>query len=116
MLIEQSGPDVAETRTNSCLWRHRPRSPNWADFDRIVASLKDLNEDETLLVQSGKPSGLPHAQGSPRVLIANSQSRAALGEWDHFNELDKKVSPCTARMTAGSWILYRYARHRAGHL
>ena len=78
---------------------------DWACFDQILASLKDLNEDETLLIQSGKPVGVfkTHAN-APRVLIANSNLVPHWATWDHFNELDKKGLAMYGQMTAGSWI------------
>ncbi len=78
---------------------------NWESFDKILASLKDLENDETLLVQSGKPIGIikthPH---SPRVLIANSNLVPKWANWDVFNELDQKGLMMYGQMTAGSWI------------
>ena len=71
---------------------------DWDCYDRIVESLKNLNEDETLLVQSGKPVGVfkTHAN-APRVLIANSNLVPYWATWEHFNELDARAWPCTAR-------------------
>src|SRR4029077_851285 len=78
---------------------------NWQCFDQIVASLRALGEDETLLVQSGKPVGVfrTHAD-APRVLIANSNLVARWATWEHFNELDRKGLMMYGQMTAGSWI------------
>ena len=78
---------------------------DWACFDQILASLRDLNEDETLLVQSGKPVGVfkTHAN-APRVLIANSNLVPKWANWEHFNELDRKGLFMYGQMTAGSWI------------
>ncbi|TKB26042.1 MAG: urocanate hydratase, partial [Mesorhizobium sp.] len=77
----------------------------WNDFDRIVASLKTLGDDETLLVQSGKPVGVfrTHAD-APRVLIANSNLVPHWATWEKFNELDRKGLMMYGQMTAGSWI------------
>ena len=77
----------------------------WADFDRIAASLKTLGEDETLLVQSGKPVGVfkTHAD-APRVLIANSNIVPHWADWETFGELDRKGLMMYGQMTAGSWI------------
>jgi urocanate hydratase len=77
----------------------------WSDFDRIAATLKTLGEDETLLVQSGKPVGVfrTHAD-APRVLIANSNLVPHWANWDHFSELDRKGLMMYGQMTAGSWI------------
>ncbi len=77
----------------------------WADFDRITGALKTLNDDETLLVQSGKPVGVFQThRDAPRVLIANSNLVPHWATWDHFNELDKKGLMMYGQMTAGSWI------------
>jgi urocanate hydratase len=78
---------------------------SWADFEAILASLKTLADDETLLVQSGKPVGVfrTHAD-APRVLIANSNLVPHWANWDHFSELDRKGLMMYGQMTAGSWI------------
>ncbi len=78
---------------------------NWDCFEAIVAALKQLNDDETLLVQSGKPVGVfkTHAD-APRVLIANSNLVPKWSTWEHFNELDRKGLMMYGQMTAGSWI------------
>ena len=74
-------------------------------FDQILASLKDLNDDETLLIQSGKPVGVfkTHAN-APRVLLANSNLVPKWANWEHFSELDQKGLFMYGQMTAGSWI------------
>lgn len=78
---------------------------NWESFDKILASLKDLENDETLLVQSGKPIGIIKTHtDSPRVLIANSNLVPKWATWEHFHELDKKGLMMYGQMTAGSWI------------
>jgi urocanate hydratase len=77
----------------------------WKDFDMILETLKELNEDETLLVQSGKPVGVFRThKDAPRVLIANSNLVPHWANWDHFNELDQKGLMMFGQMTAGSWI------------
>ena len=77
----------------------------WQDFDQISSSLKTLKEDETLLVQSGKPVGVFRTHSdAPRVLIANSNLVPEWATWDHFNELDRKGLMMYGQMTAGSWI------------
>ena len=88
----------------------------WSDFDQMVATLKVLEDNETMLVQSGKPVGVfkTHSD-APRVLIANSNLVPHWANWDHFNELDKRGLAMYGQMTAGSWI-YRNSRYRAGHL
>lgn len=78
---------------------------DWECFDAILQSLKTLEDDETLLVQSGKPVGIfPTHPDAPRVLIANSNLVPAWSTWEHFNELDKKGLMMYGQMTAGSWI------------
>ncbi|MFF2753158.1 urocanate hydratase [Psychrobacillus sp. NPDC058041] len=78
---------------------------NWEAFDAIVGSLKELENDETLLVQSGKPVAVFKSHiDAPRVLIANSNLVPAFATWDHFHELDKKGLMMYGQMTAGSWI------------
>ncbi|HLH44688.1 MAG TPA: urocanate hydratase [Bryobacteraceae bacterium] len=78
---------------------------NWECFDEILASLKELEPDETLLIQSGKPAGVfrTHAD-APRVLLANSNLVPAWANWEHFHELDRKGLAMYGQMTAGSWI------------
>src|SRR5207248_4263794 len=78
---------------------------NWQCFDEIVAALKALEEDETLLIQSGKPVGVFRTHlDAPRVLLANSNLVARWADWAHFNELDRKGLMMFGQMTAGSWI------------
>ncbi|MGQ0661412.1 MAG: urocanate hydratase, partial [Sphingosinicella sp.] len=78
---------------------------DWESYDAIVSTLKRLAEDETLLVQSGKPVGVfPTHKDAPRVLIANSNLVPHWATWDHFNELDRKGLMMYGQMTAGSWI------------
>jgi len=78
---------------------------DWASYDRILETLRTLEDDETLLVQSGKPVGVfPSHPDAPRVLIANSNLVPHWATWEHFNELDKKGLMMYGQMTAGSWI------------
>ena len=78
---------------------------NWDCFDRILASLKDLEDDETLLIQSGKPVGVFRThEDAPRVLLANSNLVPHWATWEHFHELDRKGLMMYGQMTAGSWI------------
>ncbi len=78
---------------------------DWESFDRILECLRDLEDDQTLLVQSGKPVGVFETHpDAPRVLIANSNLVPAWATWDHFNELDRKGLMMYGQMTAGSWI------------
>jgi urocanate hydratase len=106
MLMNNLDPEVAENPHELVVYGGIGRAARtWADFDRIVATLKDLNEDETLLVQSGKPVGVFRThKDAPRVLIANSNLVPHWATWDHFNELDKKGLAMYGQMTAGSWI------------
>ena len=106
MLMNNLDPDVAERPEDLVVYGGIGKAArNWACFDGIVDTLKRLNEDETLLVQSGKPVGVfkTHAD-APRVLIANSNLVPAWANWDHFNELDRKGLMMYGQMTAGSWI------------
>ncbi|MEM7239740.1 MAG: urocanate hydratase, partial [Pseudomonadota bacterium] len=106
MLMNNLHPDVAENPHELVVYGGIGRAARtWGDFDRIVAALKDLAIDETLLVQSGKPVGVfrTHAD-APRVLIANSNLVPHWATWDHFNELDKRGLAMYGQMTAGSWI------------
>jgi urocanate hydratase len=78
---------------------------DWACFDKILDTLKELNDDETLLIQSGKPVGVfPSHPDAPRVLLANSNLVPHWATWEHFNELDAKGLMMYGQMTAGSWI------------
>ena len=106
MLMNNLHPDVAENPHELVVYGGIGRAARtWEDFDAIVASLKDLEADETLVVQSGKPIAIvkTHAD-APRVLIANSNLLPHWANWDHFNELDKKGLAMYGQMTAGSWI------------
>ncbi|MEZ5811807.1 MAG: urocanate hydratase [Rhizobiaceae bacterium] len=106
MLMNNLHPDVAENPHELVVYGGIGRAARtWADFDRIVASLKTLDADETLLVQSGKPVGVFKThENAPRVLIANSNIVPHWATWDHFNELDRKGLAMYGQMTAGSWI------------
>ena len=78
---------------------------DWACYDAIIDSLKNLGDDETLLIQSGKPVGIfPTHADAPRVLLANSNLVPHWATWEHFNELDAKGLMMYGQMTAGSWI------------
>ena len=106
MLMNNLHPDVAENPHELVVYGGIGRAARtWKDFDMIVASLRDLEEDQTLLVQSGKPVGVFQThKDAPRVLIANSNLVPHWATWDHFNELDKKGLAMYGQMTAGSWI------------
>ena len=106
MIQNNLDPDVAENPQGLVVYGGIGRAArNWECYDQILASLKDLNEDETLLVQSGKPVGVfkTHAN-APRVLLANSNLVPKWANWEHFNELDRKGLFMYGQMTAGSWI------------
>jgi len=106
MLMNNLDADVAEKPGELVVYGGIGRAArNWESFDRIVASLRSLEADETLLVQSGKPVGIFRThKDAPRVLIANSNLVPHWGTWDHFNELDRKGLMMYGQMTAGSWI------------
>jgi len=106
MLMNNLDPDVAERPEDLVVYGGIGKAArNWECFDAIVDTLRNLESDETLLVQSGKPVGVfkTHAD-APRVLIANSNLVPAWANWDHFRELDKKGLMMYGQMTAGSWI------------
>ena len=106
MLMNNLHPDVAENPAELVVYGGIGRAARtWADFDKIVESLRALEEDETLLVQSGKPVGVFRThKDAPRVLIANSNLVPHWATWEHFNELDRKGLAMYGQMTAGSWI------------
>jgi urocanate hydratase len=106
MLMNNLHPDVAENPHELVVYGGIGRAARtWQDFDCIVASLKDLEGDETLIVQSGKPIAIIKTHSdAPRVLIANSNLVPHWATWDHFNELDKRGLAMYGQMTAGSWI------------
>jgi urocanate hydratase len=106
MLMNNLDPDVAEHPHALVVYGGIGRAArDWPSYDKIVEVLKRLNNDETLLVQSGKPVGVfPTHENAPRVLIANSNLVPHWANWEHFNELDKKGLMMYGQMTAGSWI------------
>ena len=106
MLMNNLHPDVAENPHELVVYGGIGRAArSWQDFDTIVATLKDLEADETLVVQSGRPVAVVKThEDAPRVLIANSNLVPRWATWDHFNELDKKGLMMYGQMTAGSWI------------
>jgi urocanate hydratase len=106
MLMNNLDPEVAERPDELVVYGGIGKAArNWACFDAIVAALRRLGDDHTLLVQSGKPVGVfrTHAD-APRVLIANSNLVPHWATWEHFNELDRKGLMMYGQMTAGSWI------------
>jgi urocanate hydratase len=106
MIQNNLDPEVAENPQHLVVYGGIGRAArDWACFDQILASLKELNDDETLLVQSGKPVGVFKTHSNaPRVLIANSNLVPKWANWEHFNELDRKGLFMYGQMTAGSWI------------
>ncbi len=106
MLMNNLDPEVAERPDDLVVYGGIGKAArNWACFDAIIAKLRELENDETLLIQSGKPVGVfkTHAD-APRVLIANSNLVPAWANWEHFRELDRKGLMMYGQMTAGSWI------------
>jgi urocanate hydratase len=106
MLMNNLDPEVAERPQELVVYGGIGKAArNWECFDAIVRELKQLENDETLLVQSGKPVGVfrTHAD-APRVLIANSLLVPVWATWEHFHELDRKGLAMYGQMTAGSWI------------
>ena len=106
MLMNNLDPDVAERPDELVVYGGIGRAArDWESYDRIVRCLRELADDETLLVQSGKPVGVFRTHtDAPRVLIANSNLVGRWATWDHFNELDRKGLMMYGQMTAGSWI------------
>lgn len=106
MLYNNLDPDVAERPEDLIVYGGLGKAArNWEAFDKIVACLKDLEEDETLIIQSGKPVGVLRShKDAPRVLLANSNLVGKWATWEHFRELEKKGLIMYGQMTAGSWI------------
>ncbi|BBB07839.1 urocanate hydratase [Sphingopyxis sp. EG6] len=106
MLMNNLHPDVAEAPHELVVYGGIGRAArDWESYDRIVETLKRLEGDETLLIQSGKPVGVFRThENAPRVLLANSNLVPEWANWDHFHELDKKGLMMYGQMTAGSWI------------
>ena len=106
MIQNNLDPDVAENPAELVVYGGIGRAArDWACFDAILAALRELGDDETLLVQSGKPVGVfPTHPDAPRVLIANSNLVPRWATWEHFHELDRKGLMMYGQMTAGSWI------------
>jgi urocanate hydratase len=106
MLMNNLDPDVAENPAELVVYGGIGRAArDWNCYDRIVDTLKTLGDDETLLVQSGKPVGVFRTHvDAPRVLIANSNLVPHWATWEHFHELDRKGLAMYGQMTAGSWI------------
>src|ERR671911_816709 len=105
-LMNNLDPDVAERPDELIVYGGAGKAArNWSSFDAIVRELQALKNDETLLVQSGKPVAVFRThEYAPRVLIANSNLVGAWANWDHFHELERKGLMMYGQMTAGSWI------------
>ena len=106
MLLNNLDPEVAERPDDLIVYGGRGKAArNFAALDAIIRSLKDLGNDETLLIQSGKPVGILRTHpDAPRVLLSNSQLVPKWADWQHFDELEKKGLMMYGQMTAGSWI------------
>src|SRR6201994_3949881 len=106
MLMNNLDPEVAERPGELIVYGGIGRAArDWESYDRLAATLRRLEADQTLLVQSGKPVGVFRTHtDAPRVLIANSNLVPRWANWEHFNELDKKGLAMYGQMTAGSWI------------
>ncbi len=106
MLMNNLDPDVAENPEQLVVYGGIGRAArDWDSYDRIVATLKSLGDEETLLIQSGRPVGVFRThRDAPRVLLANSNLVPHWATWQHFNELDRKGLMMYGQMTAGSWI------------
>lgn len=106
MLMNNLDPEVAERPEELVVYGGIGRAArNWPSFDRIVAALRRLEDDETLLIQSGKPVGVFRTHNNaPRVLLANSNLVPHWANWDHFHKLDRAGLMMYGQMTAGSWI------------
>ena len=106
MIQNNLDPEVAENPKHLVVYGGIGRAArNWECFDRILDTLRKLEDDETLLIQSGKPVGVFRThEDAPRVLLANSNLVPKWANWDHFNELDRKGLFMYGQMTAGSWI------------
>ncbi|MDU7102803.1 MAG: urocanate hydratase, partial [Corynebacterium sp.] len=106
MLMNNLDPEVAERPEDLVVYGGTGRAArSWEAFDAIVESLKDLESDETLLVQSGKPVGIWKTnEWAPRVLIANSNLVGDWANWEHFRKLEDEGLMMYGQMTAGSWI------------
>jgi urocanate hydratase len=106
MLLNNLDPEVAERPDELIVYGGRGKAArNFEALDLIIKALKDLEDDETLLIQSGKPVGiLKTHKDSPRILLSNSQLVPKWADWKHFDELEKKGLMMYGQMTAGSWI------------
>jgi len=106
MLLNNLNPEVAERPDELIVYGGRGKAArNFESLDLIIRALKDLGDDETLLIQSGKPVGILRThRDAPRILLSNSQLVPKWADWEHFDELEKKGLMMYGQMTAGSWI------------
>ena len=106
MLLNNLNPDVAERPDDLIVYGGRGKAArNFESLDLIIKALKDLENNESLLIQSGKPVGILRThEDAPRILISNSQLVPKWATWEHFDELEKKGLMMYGQMTAGSWI------------
>ena len=106
MLMNNLDPDVAERPDELIVYGGRGKAArNWESYHKIISCLQNLEEDQTLMVQSGKPVGILRShKHAPRVLIANSNLVGKWANWEHFTELEQKGLMMYGQMTAGSWI------------
>ena len=106
MIMNNLDPDVAEKPEDLVVYGGSGKAArNWEAYEKIIAELKELESDETLLIQSGKPVGVLKTHPySPRVLIANSNLVGKWSNWEYFRKLEKKGLIMYGQMTAGSWI------------
>ena len=118
MLMNNLDPEVAERPDDLVVYGGTGRAArSWEAFDAIVRELRRLADDETLLVQSGKPVGVFRTHPwAPRVLIANSNLVGKWANWDTFRELERAGLTMYGQMTAGSWIYIAHPGHPAGHV
>ena len=118
MLQNNLDPEVAENPDALVVYGGIGKAArNWDCFEAILVALKELGEDETLLIQSGKPVGVFRTHvDAPRVLLANSNLVPKWATWEHFDELDRKGLMMFGQMTAGLLDLHRQPGHRPGHL
>jgi urocanate hydratase len=106
MLMNNLDPEVAERPEDLVVYGGRGKAArDWPSYHRIIDTLKNLNDDETLLIQSGKPVGVLRThENAPRVLLANSNLVGRYATWEHFDELERRGLMMYGQMTAGSWI------------
>jgi len=106
MLCNNLDPEVAERPEDLVVYGGTGKAArNWEAFDNIVRSLRTLGDDETLLIQSGKPVGILRTHpDAPRVLLANSNLVGHWATWEHFRDLERRGLMMYGQMTAGSWI------------